>query len=297
MARIRLIAADVDGTLLTDAREPSPGSLQAVRAARDLGIHVCLCSGRNHTEIKDLCALAGMSDLTVINNGASIINWRTGVHAYRNRFNSHHIADMLRALLRDAKAHPLPTIYTAGSFKTHILRAYSDEGMLRRGQIKTSASGFTAEAYYIHDAVEDWLQASTADTQRVLYNIDAKRHGSRIKKLLAPYGDVSITTGMPGRMEILPAGTSKGEGLRRLCERYGLRLEEAMAIGDGANDEEMIRMAGIGVAMGNAAQRLKDTADYITDSNEEEGFQKALDRYVLNRVDSIGEYQTDCNGS
>ncbi len=243
-ANIQLIATDVDGTFLTSGRVPSAQTLKAVRAALGMGVRVCACSGRNYTEIRDLCAFAGLSDLAVINNGASIVNWRTGAYMNESRFDPNRIVDMLRALLLDAKNYPSPTLSVAGGAKTHICRGYSDEAMLHRGEAKNNTSGFTAELYFIHENVEDWLNAAVEDTQRILYNLDAKRNGPRIRTLLEPYGGVCITTAAPGRMEIAPKGTSKGEGVRKLCEVYGIAPENTMAIGDGLNDESMLRFAG-----------------------------------------------------
>ena len=76
---------------------------------------------------------------------------------------------------------------------------------------------------------------------------------------------------------------NKGAGLLRLGEMLGILQEEIMVCGDGSNDLEMIRMAGVGVAMANAADEVKKAADYITESNEEDGVAKAIEKIVFDR--------------
>ena len=85
----------------------------------------------------------------------------------------------------------------------------------------------------------------------------------------------------PQGVDILPAGDGKAEGIRATLDHYGLSKEEIMAFGDGDNDRSMLALAGVGVAMGNAAQKVKDEADYVTGSVEEDGVSAALRRFGL----------------
>lgn len=85
----------------------------------------------------------------------------------------------------------------------------------------------------------------------------------------------------PQGVDILPAGDGKAEGVRATLEHYGLRPEEIIAFGDGDNDRSMLAMAGVGVAMGNAEQKVKDEADWVTGSVEEDGVSAALRRFGL----------------
>jgi hydroxymethylpyrimidine pyrophosphatase-like HAD family hydrolase len=78
----------------------------------------------------------------------------------------------------------------------------------------------------------------------------------------------------------LPPGASKGTALKVLLRDLGISATNVMAIGDGENDIEMIQIAGVGVAMGNASQKLKDVAMYITASNDEDGIVQALEKYI-----------------
>ena len=85
----------------------------------------------------------------------------------------------------------------------------------------------------------------------------------------------------PEGVDIIPAGDGKAAGIRATLDRYGLGREEIIAFGDGINDRSMLAMAGVSVAMGNAVQEVKDEADFVTDSVEEDGVCRALRHFGL----------------
>ena len=281
MRDIRLIATDVDGTLLDKNRSLTQMTIQAIRDAREAGIRVCVCSGRNHTEVKSLCADAGLDDMAVINNGACILNYRTGEQAYLRRMKQ--VRSILTALAEDAKSFAGATLSVAGTYDTSNLFEFCDEPMLLRETVTFHKSGFTGERYRVYRDIDAWIRACAEDTQRILYSLDAFAHGERIKALLAPFDEVDITQGMPGKLEIVPQGVDKGCGLLQLCELYGVPMSQVMAIGDGSNDIGMITRAGLGVAMGNSVSSLVQCAGAVTSSNDDEGFAKAVYRFALNR--------------
>ena len=98
---------------------------------------------------------------------------------------------------------------------------------------------------------------------------------------LSRLGGLALVGSLGYNIEINAAGVNKGTGLIRLGELLGIRREEIMACGDGDNDAAMLREAGFGVAMANAEDPVKEAADYITDSNDEDGAAKAIEKFVL----------------
>ena len=105
---------------------------------------------------------------------------------------------------------------------------------------------------------------------------------TRIRPALAQYlGDeASITKAVPGMLEVLPFGASKGEGVRRLLDHYNIALDETVAFGDGENDIEMLELVGLGIAVDNAKAALKDVAQLITLSNNDDGVGSVLELIV-----------------
>ena len=95
-------------------------------------------------------------------------------------------------------------------------------------------------------------------------------------------GRATFVQALSGMLEILPPGTSKGAGLQRVLDELGIPPENVLALGDGENDVEMLRMAGIGVAMANGMPEAKQAADYVVSSNDDDGVAEAVERFVLN---------------
>lgn len=287
MGDILLIATDMDGTFLARDHMPSSLTLEAVRAVQHKGIRVCACSGRNHTELKDICEFAGLDEMAVINNGASIVNYRTKEYLIQRRIEPDQVGNIMSALLLDSKDYPGTTLSLAGGFQTHVWRGCCGERTLSRLGADNK-SGYSAELFFVHDSYEEWIEASKNDIQVIRYSLDSVVHGERIKKLLEPYCEVEIYTAFPGRMEISPKGSGKGNCLQHLVDYYGFAVENLMAIGDGPNDADMMLAAGLGVAMGNSVQAVLNAADAVTDTCENEGFCKALYRYALEQDQEIG---------
>lgn len=94
-------------------------------------------------------------------------------------------------------------------------------------------------------------------------------------------GRASLTTAIPGMLELLPEGASKGAGVQWLLDRLGVDRERCMALGDGENDVEMLKICGLGVAVGNAGAAAKSVADVVVNSNDEDGVAQAIEKYVL----------------
>ena len=109
---------------------------------------------------------------------------------------------------------------------------------------------------------------------------DMKQQAEAIERL-RKIPDIEITSALGNNLEVNAVGADKGLGLLKLGEILGIKREEIMACGDGTNDSSMLIAAGLGVAMGNAQDCVKEIADYITDTNDEDGVAKAIEKFVL----------------
>jgi hypothetical protein len=95
-----------------------------------------------------------------------------------------------------------------------------------------------------------------------------------------------VSSGLKSVVEVMPLGVTKGTALRFILDRAGIALEETMTFGDNCNDVDLIRLAGIGVAMGHSPQGVRDGADYVTGTNDEDGVGHAIRRFVLDAVEA-----------
>ena len=98
------------------------------------------------------------------------------------------------------------------------------------------------------------------------------------------FNKYTIVRSAPFYLEFLGKTTNKGTALKTLCMNLNIPIENAIAVGDEENDQHMIKYAGLGVAMGNARNSIKEIADYVTDTNNENGVAKVINKYILNKA-------------
>ena len=274
---IELIGIDLDGTLFHQGETPSSESIRVLRECAKSGIHVCICTGRSLVQISGALAHGDeLDELCVLTNGASIMNWKTNTYVVERRIAPDVVDPLLRTLAEDCLSVPGRHFSATGMYKTHVYRPCASQTMLDR------LNGASSSYIMLHETLDDFIRASRSDIQRIDYSVPFT-DGGRVVAMLSPIVELDSTTGDPRRLELVPKGINKGDGLSRLAAHYGIERECVMAVGDGINDDSMIQWAGLGVAMGNAVESLKRIADVVTDTNANDGLAKAIQRYALGR--------------
>ena len=265
---IRMIALDVDGTLLTSWGALTKETVRAIRAAREKGVKVVLCTGRSTQEAVWLTGQAGCDGRAVCLGGAAVADMADGRHLRRWDIPDGPAASVLE-LLRD---QPLACMVFAGEVNL----------------LDPCSARFYRETYpfpaYLDTVVETqdisrWLK----DNHRPLTKIHAEGAPELFPSLLEQLRELpglTLTSSGRDNFEVLAAGVDKGKALRLLGEEWGISPEETAAIGDSDNDLAMLRAVGCPVAMGNAPDRVKAVCAMVTDSNDGDGAAKAIDRLV-----------------
>lgn len=271
---IKMVGLDMDGTLLTSQKTITDYTRDVITKAIEQGCVVLLATGRPVSAIPEhLLHFPGMK-YAVTSNGARIFNVETGECIYE-------------CLLSIEKA-------------ARVLDVFGDYDALQEAFV--DGIGYTKKACL--DNVEHYVStAAGADYMRSTRNPvpDVKE---KIRELAKPLDkiqgifahqeekaeaerriseipDIVITSALGDNLEANAVGADKGLGLLKLGEILGIEREEIMACGDGTNDSSMLIAAGLGVAMGNAQDCVKEIADYITDTNDEDGVAKAIEKFVL----------------
>ena len=268
---IRMIALDVDGTLLTSRGELTGETVRAIRAAREKGVKVVLSTGRSTQEAVWLTKLAGCDSRAVCLGGAAVADMADGRHLRR-----WDIPDGLApSVLEVLRGKPLACMVFAG--EANLLDTYS--------------ARFYRETFpfppYLDTVVEAedillWLKAH----RRPLTKIHAEGAPELFPPLLEKLGKLpGLTLTSSARdnfdnFEVLAAGADKGKALCLLGEEWGIAPGEIAAVGDSDNDLAMLRAVGCPVAMGNAPDGVKAVCAMVTDSNDRNGAAKAIDRLI-----------------
>jgi Cof subfamily protein (haloacid dehalogenase superfamily) len=263
--RFRLVAIDVDGTLVGRDRRIAPAVKRSIARARQRGVVVTLASGRMFPLVEPLVAELELTSPLICYGGALIVD----PVVRRPIFRRGVPLDLAREVIRAARARDLSA------------RAYVDDkvfvDVLRPGHFNYD-SLLRIQAIEVGD-----LLAFLADDPSHLA-VDAEPARTRdlvleMRGLFAPR--LNVTTGHPLLTEFSHPSVHKGSGLAWLAAHLGVPVDEVLAIGDDWNDLEMLRYAGLGLAVANAHPDVLAAADAIVPGVDEDGVAVAIERYVL----------------
>ncbi len=264
---IRLIAIDIDGTLLDSAHNLTARVEQAVKAAVAQGVHVVLATGKTRASTLGLIDTLGIKTAGIYLQGLAVYD-ETGSLRHQQT-------------LTPALARQVITFVEDRGFK---LLAYNESRLLIRVADQQVNDGFARYHEVIPEAVGPLQNILESTSINKLIAMGEPRAIKALRwQLSMQIGGAGrvMQAGVPTMVEVLPPGASKGSALRLLLKDMKIAPENVLAIGDAENDIEMIQLAGVGVAMGQAAQDVRDAADYVTATNDADGVAEALERFVL----------------
>lgn len=263
----RLLAIDLDGTLLTPAPQKSitPRTRDVLRHVAQNGVTIVIATGQTLAVLQQVCMGLPLNTPQIIENGAAVANFADGRILYKQPFPQEFILSVLA------------TLRSLGFYRAYhtLERVYVDEGTPR------------AKKWYRPPLAPPTEMADVASLYPLppikLVGVGEeetlREHRSVLEEKFA--GKLYVTQSSFDLIEFLHPDVSKGHALRVIAHDLGIKPEEVMAFGDNHNDVGMLRFAGLGVAMSNAHDEVKAAADYVTLSNAEEGVAAAIERFVL----------------
>ena len=274
---IKLIAIDMDGTLLNEKKHIDKAQKEAIHEAIEAGIKIVLCTGRPLYGILPFYEELGLSELdsegyVILNNGCSIHKTKDWKLIDQVNFTS----DDIEYLYKLSESYNINFTLVNDTYYFNIGRKPTDELIKDAGFVFSDITNISLKEAKNgkHKIIKIMFLGNPnimADFQKENENILKDKYSSVLSQ--------------PYVYEILPKGNNKGTGLKKLAKKLGINQEEIMAIGDGNNDIEMFEYANYSVAMKNATELAKKAAKYETDSNENDGVAKAIRKYALNHLD------------
>lgn len=274
----KLVCIDMDGTLLNKHHEVSEENKRALKEATDLGVNIAISTGRIFASARIYAKITGIKAPLICSNGSYIRGKDTDEVIFKSILSG----------------EALDKIYEI--IKKHNFLAYFDTpyGIISDTKIPEDDS---------HSIMNEWADK---EEQIQFYEVEDfrdafKEYASDILKLiiieyenstkikdakedidkLSDYVDIVYSWG--GCAELMAKGTSKGNAVKILAKRLGIKKEEIMCIGDSGNDLSMLNEAGLAVVMDNAPKEIKRYANYITESNENSGVAKAINKFILKK--------------
>lgn len=276
----KLICIDMDGTLLNDEKTINEENLVAIKKAHDKGVRIAVCTGRLFTSAKYFGDVIGVKAPIIASNGAYI----------REKDEERIIYKLELGVKNSIKIQDI-----VGKYKLRVYYNTADSVI--------AANGFPKNYAYakMNEKLKEDFKIGLIDSKDIYKTIEEK--GSEIlkcicisedgldtykaKKELLDLNEFEVVSSGEDNIEIMHKGNSKGRAVKELAEIFGISREEVMCIGDNENDLSMIEYAGIGVAMGNGSELVKKAADYITDTNNNSGVAKAIEKFVLSTGNEI----------
>lgn len=275
----RFIALDIDHTLLNEAGHITPRVRQAIAAAIERGVHVTLATGRRLFSARMVAAELGVQLPIILYHGALIYDTASEAVLYQCPL-SQELAGGLVAAAREYKLQPFLYINPAHDPHEFVYTgpAAEDDPFTEPYRASIQRRLRRTPSYHELGAVAPSLAIGILGKARPVMGFYRRLCGE-----LACYTVLTPFMHEPGRMslDLIHPSCSKASTLEHLAAQYGVPMAEVMAIGDGINDLEMLRAAGLGVAMGNAVPEVQACADAIVGTNEEDGVAEAIERWVL----------------
>jgi Cof subfamily protein (haloacid dehalogenase superfamily) len=270
MPKIKLIAIDIDGTLVPENNIPaSQRNAEAIGAARDSGVSVTLASGRIYTFMRRYVDQLHLHTPIIACNGGDIRQNHITTQ------NNPIAPEIFAQVLEITRPFDLYTYYFSGNH-IYLLKKDIDDRIYRRWDV---VEGMMC----VQDSMDEILEAVRPyGVQKVLVFPRSDGQERQLKKALAALdGKVNAVTGEKFNLEINGGGVSKAAALRQVAGALGVAMGDVMAIGDSENDESMLRAAGISVAPANADPVAMSAAMYTTLSSADDGVAAAIERFVL----------------
>lgn len=272
---IRMIGLDLDGTLLNSEKVLTENTRRVLREAINQGVVILPATGRPLSGLpKEVLEFPGIR-YALTANGARVIDLKEDKVIYENLV-PYETAEKLLDIM--------------GKYDTILEVYYDGVGFSSRNMLER------VDEFFKSPAMAHYVKTTRRPVENVRKMFtDGKRPSDKVQAIFlndedkfkawaeikGTIKDIEITGALENNIEVNAAGVSKGKTLVNLGKLLGIKREEIMACGDGANDTDMIKEVGLGVAMENAVHCVKEVADVITASNDDEGVAKAIEKYVL----------------
>ena len=266
--KYKLIAMDLDGTLNNDRKIITEKTKATLMAAQKAGIRLALASARPSPGLfkeRDILRLQDHNGILMSYNGGRIVDAATG----RVLFETSMDLDETKQVLRQLESLPVTPILDDGvQFYVTDKNGFKVDYECRNNNMVCSEVGDLAD-FLTFAPIEILMSVEPAELKDV-------------QKKIAEFLPESLTVVQTAAfyLEVIPKVINKGQGIRDICSVLGMDTAEVISFGDAENDIPMLRAAGMGVAMGNAAEPVKQAADMVTLSNNEDGIAAALEQLL-----------------
>lgn len=275
MTKIKLVAFDLDYTMLKTGGILSEYAEKTLKTAEKMGVYVVPVTGRGITELSGLLSKIPARYVITV-NGAVILDAISKKIILSTLPNQEKLLEKLKTAL---SLDIYTEVYCGGEVYTNT---FCYHNMEKLGMMKDQLKLFKETRKVVPDLYGEMKKQGKMEKLHILFK--SKEQKEALKNLFLGEREFDYTAAFPTNLELCAKGVDKGTALFSLSEILSVKREEVMAIGDGANDVPMIKWAGVGVAMENAVDEARAAADIITKTNDEDGAAQIIEKIVLDAI-------------
>lgn len=272
---IKLIVCDLDGTLLNKNAELSSQTIDTIHKANTFGINIALCSGRQSADIEYIAKKLNIPKCTIMSLNGSYCKDTIKGEVFIDETLSPDTIDKCIAIFN--KYHAVYNCFAGDVLinnRVPNFESNSDFWTEERQQRRKLVNHLYG--------IENIIKYKNNGFNKITYvNLDDSELLYKIKDDMSKINEIDITSSWACNFEIMPKGINKGFALNNWLNKIGMHSENVISFGDNDNDISLLKTSGIGVAMGNANKSLKECADFITETNEENGVANFINNYIL----------------
>lgn len=268
--KYKLIAIDMDGTLLNSKNNVSQRTKEVIIEAKKKGIHIVLATGRILKSAKYYSKELELEGPIVASNGAIMIDENSNI-LFKKTFNK----ELAKEILQTAKQEDIYChFYDESSF-------YSSQRVQEILDFYSEGSKDLNVNFKVFENIDEILYKENINIYKFIFIDDDSEKLKSFREKMTKINGISISSSWSNNIEAMGLNVSKGEAIKRLCNILNIKKEEVIAIGDNENDISMFEIAGLSVAMGNGSQLVKDRVDCVTDTNDNDGVAKVIEKLIL----------------
>lgn len=288
----KLVAIDLDGTLLNSYGEVSNENRETIKKAIEKNVEIVLASGRPIMSVKNLANEIGCNHFMICGNGAITYDIQRNEIIYNRFLEKSKVLELIKICEENSIFY---NVYTKDTILTKSLNFnilfYHQENMSKPENKKTRINIVENIYEYIKNRKEeDYLKITVCDNDKVVFgsiirklrtikNVDVLDVAHMSRKLIK---DGTAKVAMQYYYtEVTNTNVDKWQAIENLIQKLGIAKEEVIAIGDNINDSQMVKNAGLGIMMGNSAPYIKEIADIIVKDNDNNGVAEAIEKYIL----------------
>ncbi len=267
----KLVVLDIDGTLVNSDKKITKKTKEYIKKASEMGVRFIIASGRTPYGILPIAKeieLEKIGGYILAYNGGSCINCKNMEVLYENFIDK----EKIKEIADFGAKNNIPYL----TYNNDIM--YTPNDITKYLELEATINNLTVVK------VLDMVEEVNFNFPKVIFADEGDKLVKYEDEAIETFKDFEVFRSEPFFLEVCPKGIHKATGIENIIKILGVKQEEVIAVGDGFNDITMIKFAGLGVAMGNAQDKVKEVADYVTLSNDEDGVCKVIEEFIFNKI-------------